>query len=794
MKVSPLRYVVLAALFVCALAFQISVSFHDVKGLWADAHNFHLAMLKNWALLVNLHFVTPFACLLLGFYVAAVRIWDARAWLMLAVLITFSVVCDGSNRIDEVMQWQTPIKHLAMAYRSVVILAWPICMFLFAIYFPERADFDSARPALKWVVLTPAIGIYLLAVFIHISVNEGGAAAALVRPIENVASQIRLAMLYLLLGLFLIILLIKLFTSRDFDDRRRLRILFIGLAISFVPAVIVDSILRQMFRMHNISAWVAIPAFTALALFPITLAYVTVVQRALDVRVILRQGLQYAMARRGLIVIQTIDSAIVVLVVAVLSGRLGFLERVALTTSGIGIIFLIGAGMRRLAVRVDRRFFREAYNAEQILARLSESVGSLIELQPLLRTVATRIAEALHISEIAVFLCEQNSYRLAFALGYSQPPQASFDNDSPTIGELQRTKQALPVYFDDPRSWTWRINSQEHGELSRLRTQLLLPLARREELLGFLSLGRRNAEAPYGPNDVDLLQSVAQQTALAVENSRLTSTIAAETAEREVIQRELAIARDVQQRLLPQTFPKIAGLDCFGTCRPAREVGGDYYDFLELPGGALGVAIGDVSGKGIPASLLMASLQASLRGQTLSGYDSLERLMNNINQLICAASPVNRYATFFYAQLNPNDHLLTYVNAGHNAPMVIHKASGEMQSTRLEVGGPPVGLLPDCQYQSAQVELREGDLIVLFTDGISEAMNMQDEEWGEERLMNALRSSDGHTPNTIVETVFRLADQFTGGAPQHDDMTIVVLAVGQAFSSVDGSSHDLMAK
>ncbi len=338
-----------------------------------------------------------------------------------------------------------------------------------------------------------------------------------------------------------------------------------------------------------------------------------------------------------------------------------------------------------------------------------------------------------------------------------------------------------------------QIDNQEHLELNRLGTQLLLPLARREELLGFLSLGPRSAEAPYSPNDVDLLQSVAQQTALAVENSRLTSTIAAETAEREVIQRELAIAHDVQQRLLPQTLPKIAGMDCYARCRPAREVGGDYYDFLELPNGTLGVAIGDVSGKGIPASLLMASLQASLRGQTLSGFDSLERLMVNVNRLVYAASPSNRYATFFYAHLNASDRLLSYVNAGHNAPMILHEENGELRLARLEVGGPPVGLLPDSEYQTAQIELENGDLIVLFTDGISEAMNMQEEEWGERRLINAIESSDGRKPKAIVEGVFRSADEFTGEAPQHDDMTIVVLAAVSQFCSgscgkvIDGS-------
>lgn len=186
----------LGLLFLCALAFQATISADALKSIWSEAHHFQSSALPSWAILLNLHLVTPLACLLLGFYVASVRIWDPKAWLLLAVLVTFSVVSDGSNRIDEVMRWRIPLKHFAMAYRSTVILAWPICMLLFAIYFPERAKFNSRHPGLKWMVLTPALGIYLLAIFIHISVNEGGAAAALVQPIEKVAAQIRVAMLY----------------------------------------------------------------------------------------------------------------------------------------------------------------------------------------------------------------------------------------------------------------------------------------------------------------------------------------------------------------------------------------------------------------------------------------------------------------------------------------------------------------------------------------------------------------------------------------------------------------------
>jgi sigma-B regulation protein RsbU (phosphoserine phosphatase) len=173
----------------------------------------------------------------------------------------------------------------------------------------------------------------------------------------------------------------------------------------------------------------------------------------MDVRLIVRQGLQYALARSGVTILQVIISTVDVIVIALLSGEMSFPQRMLLTLAGIAMILMTALGARRAASSIDRRLFREAYKTEQILARLGEAVGSLVELLSILTTVATRVAEALHISEIAVFLSERNSYRVAYALGYSQLPQMTFADGSSTIRELQRIKRPLQVYLDDPRSW-----------------------------------------------------------------------------------------------------------------------------------------------------------------------------------------------------------------------------------------------------------------------------------------------------------------------------------------------------
>jgi phosphoserine phosphatase RsbU/P len=265
------------------------------------------------------------------------------------------------------------------------------------------------------------------------------------------------------------------------------------------------------------------------------------------------------------------------------------------------------------------------------------------------------------------------------------------------------------------------------------------------------------------------------QTALALEVARLTSAIGREMAQRERLNRELEIAQEVQVHLFPQHLPVVAGLDYCGQCRPAREVGGDYYDFLELPQGKFGIAIGDVSGKGIGAALLMASLEASLRAQA-SVRDDLTELMKQVNRLVCEASSVNRYATLFYAVYDPGTHQLSYVNAGHNPPVVLRKSATAYEVLRLETGGPVIGVLHH-DYHQEIFPLRAEDMIVFFTDGISETMNAHNEEWGEDNLIRLIKNCHGLPARDVMTQIFGAAAAFATGAPQHDDMTLVVLRV-----------------
>lgn len=319
-----------------------------------------------------------------------------------------------------------------------------------------------------------------------------------------------------------------------------------------------------------------------------------------------------------------------------------------------------------------------------------------------------------------------------------------------------------------------RISSPADGRLRHLVASALRNNRDKERLAAYLIAWHEIETDEFAKRAIAAaLDGV--KTEMAQEVARLTTAMGRETAQRERMNRELEIAREVQEHLFPQRFPVVPGLEYAGHCRPAREVGGDYYDFLELPHGRLGIAIGDVSGKGVGAALMMASLEASLRALACVVEDPAE-LMKQVSVLLQQASSANRYATLFYGQYDPASRSLSYVNAGHNPPVVLRSSGGAFQVFRLETGGSVVGLFPG-GYERGVFAHERGDLLILFTDGVSESMNSRDDEWGEERMIEFAKTCYGMPCSDGLRGILSAAQSFAAGASQHDDMTLVVLRV-----------------
>jgi serine phosphatase RsbU (regulator of sigma subunit) len=243
------------------------------------------------------------------------------------------------------------------------------------------------------------------------------------------------------------------------------------------------------------------------------------------------------------------------------------------------------------------------------------------------------------------------------------------------------------------------------------------------------------------------------------------------------LRKDLEGAKDVQRAFFPPRSLSIPCISCETFYQPAYGIGGDYYDLLSLQGGRWGIAIGDVSGKGIGAALLMASLQASLRAQALHSHLDLSTLIGDVNRLVYESSPTHFFASLFYGEYEPATRVLNYVNAGHNPPIVVRPRKDSCEIYTLKSEGIPVGIFADSQFATTTFQFEIDDVLVAYTDGITEVESAHGELWGQQRLENLLRSCSRGTPEQIIHCILDEVSSFADGQKQRDDMTLVVMTV-----------------
>jgi sigma-B regulation protein RsbU (phosphoserine phosphatase) len=322
-----------------------------------------------------------------------------------------------------------------------------------------------------------------------------------------------------------------------------------------------------------------------------------------------------------------------------------------------------------------------------------------------------------------------------------------------------------------------RVEELPEGEFkSALEAQqaaLLFPLRSSESTSGIVVLGQRPGAQSYTADDLEFGAGLVAQAGVAFENSWYVR----ETLERKQMEQELALAASIQDGLFPKGMPKLSGYDVAARNRPARQCGGDLYDALcfeeqaEKRRACL-FCVADVSGKGLPASLLMSSMQANLRALS-NRVTSLTELAASINGLLYATSPSNKFVTAIILEIDPATGAGRYVNAGHNECVLLRHDAGETEL--LKSTGLPLGMLPGMTYEEGSFQLGAGDLLALYSDGVPEAYDEAENEWGEERLLETLKSSRDESAANIVTRIFEEIDLFAGVAPQHDDITVLIV-------------------
>jgi len=300
----------------------------------------------------------------------------------------------------------------------------------------------------------------------------------------------------------------------------------------------------------------------------------------------------------------------------------------------------------------------------------------------------------------------------------------------------------------------------------KVHTMMAVPLQAKDRIIGLIYVDSPFVLREFTKDDLNLLTVMASICAVRIENARLALV---EEAER-IMKRDLSQAAEIQGRMLPAKAPTVEGTDLAGFNVPCRTVGGDYYDFFPYTDGRLGLTLGDVSGKGMPASLMMMALHA--RVQVLAeDPGNLAAFMTRLNKTTCANCPSNRFITFFFCVLDIKTGDLAFANAGHNPPIIV-RASGATEM--LEGGGPVLGILPIAPYKEMHAHLERGDMLVIYSDGVTEANNLNHDEYDEERFLEVLQANRQKTAAEIVSAVTTSLNEFCAGAPQADDITLVV--------------------
>lgn len=301
--------------------------------------------------------------------------------------------------------------------------------------------------------------------------------------------------------------------------------------------------------------------------------------------------------------------------------------------------------------------------------------------------------------------------------------------------------------------------------------EAVIGLQFQNERAALVGVGARANEESYSASDFQFLRSLGNLTLLSIQKTFLLE----ERIEKERLEEEVNIAKNIQQGLLPDPIPECDKLEIAAANLSSYQVGGDYYDILETPDRHLLFAIGDVTGKGIPAALLMANLQAMLH--VLLPVDiTLSEASGRVNDIIYRNTPSDKFITFFWGIFNPGDATFRYVNAGHNPPLLLREGSEEFKE--LSEGGLILGAMPTMEpYEENSISLASGDLLVLYTDGVTEAMNeVEDEEYGEQRLLDCIRNNRRQAPSELLDTIVEDINSFSGGV-QHDDVTLIVYRV-----------------
>jgi serine phosphatase RsbU (regulator of sigma subunit) len=747
----------------------------------------------------------PLGFLVVGLAVLFLRPDDRNAWLL--ALLFGGFLADGP-----LFEGAIPpqLRGFMVAYKIVMGWSSGALFYYFFAVFPSRSPLDRKFPWLKNVVLAVAL---IATVPIALRCLVAGGTLPLYLDTHwpgttvtawTLAGQTGLPQPaahgwptpgFLFFGSFLgasilglASLLSNNFLSADPQVRRKAHVIVWGTVVGVAPVTVAAGATFMGGPLNlPLPLWQACVVLLS-TVWPLSFAYAVAKHRVLEIPVLLKRSARYVLVQRGYLVLLFGAAAAAIALFTHTISRFfpeGTNIGMALSAAfGIVLVWASAPMVKRGTDRIDRFFFRSAYDARVILQDLVEKTRTVANRRELARLLEIQIAGALHPKSLACYLQASDGNLVA----ESGPLAGESDKTPATLPrpnfpfrfgaafiprESDTIPPALPLLEEiAERGKAWDVPQDPEALDGGPRApECLVPvLGRNSRLIGLLVLGPRLSEEPYSTEDKHLLDSVASQAGVTLENIDFAEKMAERLEAERKAAMEIDIARRVQARLFPQNLPLLETLEYVGGCVQARQVGGDYYDFLDMGQGVVGIVLADISGKGISGALLMANLQANLRSQYAVARDDLPRLLQSVNRLFYENTTDESYATMFFGVYNDSCQSLRYANCGHIAPLLL-RADGSIQ--RLTSSTTVLGLFLKWESSIEEVKLCPGDLLVIWTDGVTEAPNRQGEEYGEARLADLVRKNRHLPVNELMAAIQSSVQEFSG-ATQADDVTMIV--------------------
>jgi sigma-B regulation protein RsbU (phosphoserine phosphatase) len=679
-----------------------------------------------------------------------------------------------------------PPRSWAYNLQYIWELFFPQLIF-FALVFPTETGFYNRFRRLKYIVFVPHVfHILLTTVFADpdrllrlLDPSEMGAfGRAVLEPIEPVLILAGAAFSALLDAhtklfswvnfTYVIIAAIILFRGVKRVSAPQLRkqvVIVIYGIISALALYVVAFALPEMGVLNVRIDLIRVIALAALALGCGSIVWAIVRYRFMDVRLIVRQSLVY-----------TFTSALVVGAYVLILRQFGQIVRSLFGTDIpvldvffiILALFLFQPVMSQVDDLIKRFFIRDKADYRNISENFSRQVASVFGTKELFALTFDVLKNQMLFER--AYICLRKSagdQQLCFMAESAEDSSSTayLEAEESFLNALSRRHHL--ANFDELASES--PSSQTVQFLRKLRVRYLVPLASGEGFLGFLAVTDKVTGYRLNYEDITSLSTIGSQLSIAITTFKLYQ----ESLEKQRLEEEMNFARAIQRDLLPKQFP--SGLD-FGISaysEPSLQVGGDYYDFINTQRNTIGIVLADVSGKGMPAALLASQLHAAIRSEVRHDID-LADMLTNVNELVYQSTSSEKFATLFFADFDPKTRVLRFSNAGHNYP--IHLTNSEKPDT-LEEGGLLLGAFSGAKYDQSEIKLAPNDVVLFYTDGLNEAENPEEEQYGEERIIEILSDCRDLSPDEIKNRIVENVKDFAGGAHLQDDMTLIVLKV-----------------